>query len=170
MCWAGALYGEPFALPSFLTQCRHRNLSQSQAMWQPLSFFQIMSSESIIMWSPPFYHWPRHHRIYTIMLLLKLGNFLLSRSLEEFAYWFRSLLVPIPSAMRRPPSPKSCLLCSLLHSRVWFCCSRCKPLFLACPHLSMSFLTPDTVMLYRFNIPKPLVMWLCQVCLIFLFI
>lgn len=119
---------------------------------------------------PTLYHWPWHHRIYTTTLLLKLGNFLLSRSLEEFAYWFRSYLVPIPSAMYRTPSPKSCLLCSLLHSRVWFCCSICKPLFLACLHLSMSFLMPDTVMLYQFNIPKPLVMWLCQVCLIFLFI
>lgn len=100
---------EQFSLPSSLIPCRGGNLSKSQDMWQPLSFFQTLWAQNL-MWSPPFYHWPWHHRIYTTTLPLKLGNCLLSRSLEEFAYWFwNCYLVTIQSVKERPHLPNPAL-------------------------------------------------------------
>lgn len=168
--WVGDPFGEQFLLSSLLIQFRQENLSKSQDMWQPLSFFQILWAQNL-MWSPPFYHWPWHHRIFTTTLPLKLGNCLLSRSLEEFAYWFWSCyLVTIQSVMERPHLPNP-VLCALFYTAGCnFACVICKHLFPACPHLYMPFLVPNAIMLYQFTLLKSLVMWFCQVCLIFLFI
>lgn len=160
---------EPFSLPSSLIPCRGGSLSKSQDMWQPLSFFQTLWAQNL-MWSPPSYHWPWHHRIYTTSLPLKLGNCLLSRSLEEFAYWFWSCyLVTIQSVSRDPTSQTLPSAFSATQRGVILLGYMQAP-FPSMPLLSTPFLVPDTIMLYQFNICKPLVMWLCQVRLIFLFI
>lgn len=135
-----------------------RELSKSQDMWQPLSFFQILWAQNL-MWSPPFYHWLWHHRIYTTTLPLKLGNCLLFRSLQEFSYWFWSCyLVTIQSVMWRPHPPNPVLCAFSYTAGCNFACGICKYLFQACPQLSI--LSLCQTLFYSINLIFSS-LWLC---------
>ena len=119
--WAGELHGQRCSRPSLLIQCQGGDLSESQDVWQPLSFFHVLWAQNP-MWSPP------------SITGLDIIEFTLHSALETWKLPIIQVIGGVCLLILKllfgnhsqcnveTPSPQSRLVCSLLHSRLWFRC------------------------------------------------